>query len=701
MNTGEGKTISAVFPACLEALSGRGVHILTANEYLAKRDAEWMGPIYNYLGFSIACISEKMSRKERKKAYLADITYLTMKQAGFDYLSDRLCLDPEGTIQRQLNMAIIDEADFILIDEARNPLVLARPYSSNFPDPSKVRSFTTALTASADYTLDREERNCFLTLKGEGKARNYFKCGGMHNSKDLNLFASIHASLIAEKILRKDVDYLVRNGRIEIIDQSTGRIAERRKWPYGVQTALECKEGLTLQREGRIYGSITVQHFANLYLKKSAMTATALPAEEEFSSVYGMPLTIIPPHRPERIIHSPDILFRTRGEKNQAIVNEILRENSKGQPILVGTASVRESRELGSLLKGRGINCPVLNAERDEQEAEIIADAGKPGAVTISTNMAGRGTDIKLGGKDEADRQKAVAAGGLYVIGTNRHESRRIDDQLRGRAGRQGDPGKSGFFVSLEDDLFRKFGVAEFLKASVRSSFISGPIQDENASREIDRAQRIIEGRHGEMKKTLFRYSQFAELLRTETAALRSDALVNGNLPDLLEEAWEIKTGGNGNRLKAETVKEHRRLLVRMFILELDEFWADILDSIAELREGIHLRRFSGRNPLLEFSRDLEAIYSAGLDEVCGKVRDVLLSPGFPEEYEFPEEDLSASNTWTYLINDDPLPGFNISILGGENIGMAIAYGLFGWIPLTWKLVKQFLNRFKKRPPGL
>ena len=404
MKTGEGKTLSIVFPAVLHAWTGKSVHILTSNDYLASRDARWMGPVYRLMGVETASVHDGMGRNEKKKAYGADVVYLTAKQGGFDYLSDGMCYRKDAPVQRDFDFVIVDEADSILIDEARIPLVIAAEAGRPAVDPCRVEKMLGFFDSRFDYSVDRQGKSVVLTLAGQQKVQELFGCGGMHEESSYAVYGAVHVALHAHELLRRDVDYIVRGGKIELVDGFTGRIVDRRRWPYGIQPALEAKEALELQPEGRVCGSITVQDYIDLYPKRAALTATAVSAAGEFMHNYGLATVVIPPNRPDRTFHETDRIFTTRDAKLDAVAAEIVREHETGRPILVGTASVEESEEIAVLLEGKGIRCQVLNAKNDEKEAELIARAGCPGAVTISTNMAGRGTDIRLGGPDGRER---------------------------------------------------------------------------------------------------------------------------------------------------------------------------------------------------------------------------------------------------------------------------------------------------------
>jgi preprotein translocase subunit SecA len=644
VQTGEGKTLAAVFPACLNAMAGAGVHVMTANDYLARRDVRWMRPVYVSMGLSVASVQSCMGREERAAAYRADVTYLTAREAGFDYLRDGLCLRQEELVQRGHAMALVDEADFILIDEARIPLVIAGAAGAGAAEAQRADEVARGLRPGIDYEADREGRRVSILLPGHRRIEEELGITGIHEEPGASWFARIHAALHARVLLRRDVDYVVREGAIQPVDELTGRIADRRQWPWGIQAALEARERLTVRPEGRVFGSITTQSFIALYGKVAAMTATAVPSAEELAELYGCAAVIVPPVLPPRRVDEPDVVTGTREEKNRAVTREILRAHAAGRPVLVGTASVRESQELADALRPFGIPCEVLNAKNDEREAEVISRAGRMGAVTISTNMAGRGTDIRIG-----DDPAVLALGGLFVIGTNRHDSRRVDDQLRGRAGRQGEPGSSRFFISLEDPLFERYGVREFLPRDC-------PLSDPRVLREIDRAQSIIEARNHSIRRTLRKYSLLVELDRRRLRALRDAALCEGKLPPDLEAACP---GPHA-----------RPRLIEAFLSLLDSFWSDHLQLVEEVQEGIGLERFAGRDPGLEYIHRVGGAFDSGWEAVWEKLIDACRH--FPQDAAALEvESLGVSrpsSTWTYQV-DDLLPvRFNI---GGPTAGVA------------------------------
>ena len=533
MQTGEGKTLVAVFPAYLNALGGKGVHILTANDYLAQRDARWMGPVYNFLGLTSGFVNEGMDKGERKKAYNADITYITAKEVGFDYLRDSLCFDVDELVQRKFNFAIVDEADFILIDEARIPLVIAESIPSTQKVSSRISEIVNKLKSGVDYDTDDYSRNVFLTEAGANRVEEMLGCENIYDLDNYDLLLEINCAIHVQTLLRRDVDYIVQNGKVELIDEFTGRIADKRVWPDGLQTAIESKEGLETVSNGRILSSITVQLFLKSYPKLCGMTATAKTSAYEFKGLYDLDVVVIPPNRPCIRKDEEDFIFTHSAAKYRALISELKKVHATGRPILIGTASIKESEELARDLEKAGINSNVLNAKNDEQEAHIIAQAGAIGAVTVSTNMAGRGTDIRLGGINEEEREKVVALGGLYVIGANKHESRRVDNQLRGRSGRQGDPGSSRFFISLEDDLFKRYGTGRLIRKKLLNQQ-DNPINTPVYKREVEKVQLVAEGQNEDIRDLLLRYSYIVEEQRKIIYKRRLEILLGRSEKSLL-----------------------------------------------------------------------------------------------------------------------------------------------------------------------
>jgi preprotein translocase subunit SecA len=678
METGEGKTLVAVLPAVLNSLDGRGVHVLTFNDYLAKRDAGWMGPVYEFLGLGVSHVEAGMTPEDRRRAYQADVTYLTAKEAGFDYLRDGLCTEAGQRVHRDFHFAIVDEADSILIDEARIPLVIA---GSREPEPrnaTRLAAVTRELVAGSDYETDEARRNVFLTDQGTRKVERLLGIDNLHAAGNEPWLTGVNLALHARELLCRDVDYIVRDGAIELVDEFTGRVVTDRHWPDGLQAAIEAKEGLRFGREGEVLGSITLQHFFSLYQKLSGMTATARPEQEELREFYGLGVAVLPPNRPCIRRDLPDRIFTHREAKMGALVGAITRAHQDGRPVLVGTASVRESEELAGRLRATGLGCEVLNAKTDELEARIIAEAGAPGALTISTNMAGRGTDIRLGGADENRRDEVMAKGGLYVIGTNRHESRRIDRQLRGRAGRQGDPGSSEFFISLEDDLIERYGVDDLLPERRRKRQ-DEPVHHPLVRHRIDWAQRVIEGQNFDIRRTLWNYSSFVEDQRSLVRKLRDDLVLERNPPV----RWSRARPERHEQLISRFGSQRAATLeCRISLHVIDRLWTEYLATVADLREGIHMVRLGNMEPVVEFQKQADKAFRSFLARIDEEIVE------FFDRLELEEEGLDIerlgirgpSSTWTYLVNDNPFrSGLGLLVSGNLalSLGAALHYPLY------------------------
>jgi preprotein translocase subunit SecA len=594
MQTGEGKTLAAVPAAVWFAREGSGVHVMTVNDYLARRDAQWMAGIYQFLGLSVGYLQQGMTIEDRCRAYACDITYATANEIGFDLLRDGLALYPREQVQRPFASALIDEADSILIDEARIPLVIAGGDSGEQPMAYQVDRVTRFFRRGRHFTLDEYARNIALTDAGIRTVETSFGCGNLFDEQNLALLTAVQDSIHAHAMLRRDVDYLVQDGAIESVDEFKGRIAENRRWPAGLHTAIEAKEGLALKTQGRILGSITLQNLISLYPMVCGMTGTAATQAEELRLVYGLEVQVIPTNCPMIRADLADRVYARKYDKERALLQEIRRLHASGQPVLVGTRSVEESERLSGRLPD--IPHQVLNARHEEQEAGMIARAGLRAAVTISTNMAGRGTDIQLG-------PGVAELGGLHVIGTNRHESRRIDNQLRGRAGRQGDPGSSEFFVSLEDDLLVKYGTE---------------------SNDIEGVQRIAEGQNLEIRRFLQKYESVIEGQRQKIQQ-RRQAIVTGETPvsSELERLVSLRT--------------------------IDDLWADYLATITDLREGVQWLSWGGRDPLHEYLTSVHSLFTQLEEQLDGEIAQRL------EEAEDTGLDPTQRGaTWTYLTTDQP-----------------------------------------------
>ncbi len=720
MGTGEGKTLVATAAVYLNALSGKGVHVVTVNDYLARRDAEWMGTIYRFLGLSVGVIVSGLSSPERREAYAADVTYGTNNEFGFDYLRDNMALSLDDKVQRGLNFAIVDEVDSILIDEARTPLIISGPASESSDTYSAIDKVIPSLVKQeeeegpGDFTLDEKGKQVFLTEAGMDHVEKLLEEEGLlgeneslYDPTHIGLLHHLNAALRAHAIYKKDIDYIVKDDQIVIVDEFTGRTMAGRRWSDGLHQAIEAKEKVSIQQENQTLASITYQNYFRLYEKLAGMTGTADTEAFEFQQIYGLEVVVIPSNRPLVRDDRGDLIFLTQKEKYDAIVEDIEDCKKREQPVLVGTTSIETSEYLANLLKSKGIAHEVLNAKQHEREAQIIADAGRSGAVTIATNMAGRGTDIVLGGnleaemlelgdasEEEIDKLKAewqqrhdnvLKAGGLHIIGTERHESRRIDNQLRGRSGRQGDAGSSRFYLSLEDNLMRIFASERVAGIMQKLGMEDGEaIEHSLVTRAIENAQRKVEGHNFDIRKHLLEYDDVAndqrkviyeqrdDLMAAEDVsesveAMRGDAL--GNLmdqyvpPGSLDESWDLPAAREALRsefeldvdlvqimeddaeldeaelkekvtdlltekyreTEASAGSENLRRFEKFVLLKtLDDHWKDHLASMDYLRQSVGLRGYAQKNPKQEYKRESFELFSNMLDSYKLEVASVL-----------------------------------------------------------------------------
>ena len=744
MKTGEGKTQVAVLPAYLNALTGKGVHVVTVNEYLARRDSEWMGRIYEFLGMTVGLIVHDMSNDERRKAYAADITYGTNNEFGFDYLRDNMVIYKERMVQRGHKFAIVDEVDSILIDEARTPLIISGPGGESTPMYDEADKFVRTLKCfrikeldareshediDADYIVDEKARTAVLTTSGIKKAEAHFGVENLADSSNSDLMHHLNIAIRARGVMQRDIDYVVKDGHVLIVDSFTGRIMNGRRYSDGLHQAIEAKEGVKIERENKTQATITFQNYFRMYDKLSGMTGTAMTEQDEFREIYGLDVVEIPTNRPMIRKDNVDSVYRTTAGKYSAVVDQIIRCHQKGQPVLVGTVSIEKSEALSALLRSKGIKHTVLNAKYHEKEAEIVAQAGTPGAVTIATNMAGRGTDIKLGGNSEflarqkmreegydetliaeaggysvtddqsilearrrfvelekefeekirPDAERVRAAGGLFILGTERHESRRIDNQLRGRAGRQGDPGESRFYLSLQDDLMRLFG-SDRISGIVQSLGLpeDQPIDAKILSNSIESAQKRLEGTNFERRKNVLRYDDVMNQQRTIIYSQRREVLdgadlrdrimkmIEGYIDEVLDrfcssdvpDEWNFD-GLRGalygvlcgeddfrydrdqlNALTRESLyqelldrahesysiretqlftPEQMREIERIILLRnVDRHWVEHIDAMDDLMSGIGLRAYSQRDPVIEYKLEGSAMF----DEMINSIRE-------------------------------------------------------------------------------
>jgi len=677
MKTGEGKTLASTLPAYLNTLSGKGTHIITVNDYLARRDKKWMGQIYNFLGLTVGSILSGMDDAERKEAYGADITYGTNNEFGFDYLRDNMKFDMNSLAQRDLNFAVVDEVDSILIDEARTPLIISGPAEKSTDLYYKINEIIPRLKRDMDFTIDEKARTVVMTEEGVAKAENILKIDNLYDPKHIEVLHHINQGLKAHTLFKLDVDYIVKNGEVIIVDEFTGRLMPGRRYSEGLHQALEAKENVKIENENQTLATITFQNYFRMYNKLSGMTGTADTEASEFKKIYDLDVIIIPTNMQMIRTNYPDMIYKTKKEKYEAALDEIEELHKKGQPVLVGTVSIDVSEGLSKILKKRGIKHSVLNAKNHEKEAEIIAMAGQKGAVTISTNMAGRGTDIVLG-------DGVTELGGLHILGTERHESRRIDNQLRGRSGRQGDPGSSRFYLALEDDLLRIFGGERITGIMEKLGLEEGePIEHNLISKAIENAQAKVEGHNFDIRKQLLEYDDVMNQQREVIYRQRREALKGGDLKssfmDMIHEKaeeiahefadesmhpedWDLKglskaafkqfnfrlNSFDSDTLDSLTTKrlaqliydsalkiydekeavigtEDFRHLERIIMLQtVDSLWKDHLFSMDHLKEGIGLRGYAQQNPLIVYKKEGFDMFQAMISRVKEETLGIL-----------------------------------------------------------------------------
>ncbi|HWG99468.1 MAG TPA: accessory Sec system translocase SecA2 [Pilimelia sp.] len=647
MATGEGKTLTAAIAAFGHVRRGNGpVHVLTVNDYLARRDAEWMEPVYRLLGLTVGWVTEGATPQERRAAYGRDVTYVSVSEAGFDYLRDQLVLDLADRVQGELRTAIVDEADSILIDEARVPLVLAGAVTSEQDPVHNAAAAVRDLKEHTHYEIAEDGRSVALTAAGLVAVERALGGVDLYADSEIEQLTAINLALHAKALLHRDVDYIVRDGAVELVDEFRGRVAQRRRWPDGLQAAVEAKEGLDATAEGEVLGTITVQAYVTLYHTLCGMTATAVLVGDQLREFFKLEVAVIPSNTPCVRVDEPDRVYATRAEKEEALVAEIAGWHAKGRPVLVGTLDVKESESLAGALRAAGVECTVLNAKNDAEEAAIIAEAGAYGAVTVSTQMAGRGVDIRLGGSDSADRERVAELGGLYVIGSGRNDSRRVDDQLRGRAGRQGDPGGSVFFVSLEDDLIT-LHAPDAVPPSPKMS-PDGLVTDDQVSFAIEYAQRIAEGVNHEIHRNTWRYSVVIEQQRKALAERRERLLTTEVAAAMLMERFPEKC--------AEIDEDVLCAAARSIALyHLDRLWAEHLAELSEVREGVHLRALGRLDPLDEFHRSAVPAFQRLVPEIEARTVETFEKTEITDGWSPDRAELvRPSATWTYLVHDNP-----------------------------------------------
>jgi preprotein translocase subunit SecA len=695
MKTGEGKTLMSTLPAYLNALTGKGVHIVTVNDYLAARDAEWMAQIYNFLGLTVGVVLHDMDSQERRAAYESDITYGTNNEFGFDYLRDNMKFEKQDLAQGNLNFAIVDEVDSILIDEARTPLIISGPGEKSTHFYTQVNTIIPAFKKDEDYTLDEESKTVSLTENGIAKGEKLLHIDNLYDPANIEILHHLNQALKAHTLFKRDSDYIVKNNQVVIVDEFTGRLMTGRRYSEGLHQALEAKENVKIENENQTLASITFQNYFRMYDKLSGMTGTAETEAPEFKKIYDLDVLVIPTHMPMVRKDLPDLIYKTQDEKYAAVIKEIIQLHKKGQPVLVGTISIDVSEDLSKKLKKKGVRHTVLNAKHHQAEAEIVANAGQKGAVTISTNMAGRGTDIKLG-------EGVTQLGGLHILGTSRHESRRIDNQLRGRSGRQGDPGSSRFYLSLEDDLLRIFGGERIHSVMDRLGIEEGEhIEHRFISKAIENAQSKVEGNNFEIRKHLLEYDDVMNQQREIIYRQRRQALEKEDLKpvilDMMEDlaydmvegfapektqikSWDIEglcnearrvlniditldqaladnysidqtadlifSYAKENYQAKETLigDDQMRQLERFIILQtVDSRWKEHLLAMDHLKEGIGLRGYAQQDPLRIYKKEGFDMFQGLMDRIKEEVVDILfkiqlVSPSQVEEIKKEED---------------------------------------------------------------
>jgi preprotein translocase subunit SecA len=659
MATGEGKTLAGALAAAGFALRGQRVHVLSVNDYLARRDAEWMRPFYDMLGVAVAWIGEESTPAERRTAYAADITYAAVSELGFDVLRDRMVTDVADRVVPEPNIAIIDEADSVLVDEARVPLVLAGAAERSDAD-LEMADLVRALRPGTDYEVDHEGRNVQLTDTGIDAVEKALGGVDLYDEDDTSVLPRVNLALHAHVLLQRDVHYVVRDGEVRLINESRGRIALLQRWPDGLQAAVEAKEKVEVSETGEVLDSITVQALVLRYPTRCGMTGTAMAVAEQLREFYELEVAVIPPNKPCVRTDEPDRLYATREEKEDALVEEVAAVHAEGRPILIGTQDVAESELLAKRLADAGLECVVLNAKNDADEAAVIAEAGTHGAITVSTQMAGRGTDIRLGGSDMADRERVVGTGGLYVMGYGRYPSSRLDDQLRGRAGRQGDPGSSRFFVSVEDDLVANNAP----ETRGYEAAGDGEIADPNWLRMVDHAQRVSEGQLLDIHRNTWRYNKLIDVQRSVVLEHREAVLTQ----DLGDRQLAIdRAEHHAELVEAAGGDEVARAARLITLYHLDRGWTDHNAFLAELREGIHLRFLGRRDPLDEFNRDAVPEFKGFLDDARRRAAETFSEAEAGEDGTIDVADLGVkrpSMTWTYMVHDHPFSSLLETVVG-------------------------------------
>ncbi|HEY3996861.1 MAG TPA: accessory Sec system translocase SecA2 [Mycobacterium sp.] len=659
MATGEGKTLAGAIAAAGYALAGRHVHVVTINDYLARRDAEWMGSLLEAIGLTVGWITAESTSQDRRAAYACDVTYASVNEIGFDVLRDQLVTDVDDLVSPNPDVALIDEADSVLVDEALVPLVLAGTTHRETPR-LEIIKLVGELSAETDFDTDSDSRNVHLTDVGARKVEKALGGIDLYSEEHVGTtLTEVNVALHAHVLLQRDIHYIVRDDAVHLINASRGRIAQLQRWPDGLQAAVEAKEGIETTETGEVLDTITVQALINRYTTVCGMTGTALAAGEQLRQFYKLGVSPIPPNKPNIREDESDRVYITAAAKNDAIIAHIAEVHETGQPVLVGTRDVAESEEIHERLLRRGVPAVVLNAKNDAEEAQVIAEAGKYGVVSVSTQMAGRGTDIRLGGSDEADHDRVAELGGLHVVGTGRHHTERLDNQLRGRAGRQGDPGSSVYFSSWEDDVVA--ANLDYNKLPTQTDE-DGRIVSPKAAGLLDHAQRVAEGRMLDVHANTWRYNQLIAQQRAIIVDRRNTLLRTATAREELAELAPKRYKELSEDLSEERLEKTCRLIM---LYHLDRGWADHLAYLADIRESIHLRALGRQNPLDEFHRlAVDAFASLAADAIEAAQQTFETANVLEEE---PGLDLSKlarpTSTWTYMVNDNPLSDDTLSTL--------------------------------------
>lgn len=659
MATGEGKTLAGAMAAVGFALQGKRVHVITVNSYLAGRDNDWMGPMFDFFGLSHGAINEDLTADERRDIYSRDVVFGAINELGFDVLRDQLITRRADQVRTPADVAVIDEADSVMVDEALVPLVLAG--SEPGPAPAgRITDLVKRMEEDKHFHVSEDHRNVFLTDEGAEFVEKQLDVESLYEDEG-SLLVQVNVALHAEHLLIRDVHYIVRDGKVALIDGSRGRVAELQRWPDGLQAAVEAKEGLAVTDGGRILDQVTIQALVGMYPEVCGMTGTALAAGDQLRQFYNLQVSVIEPNVPNVRFDEADRVYVSAAERNDAVVKHIVEVQKTGQPQLVGTQDVAESEELAEALRSAGVECSVLNAKNHEVEAAVVAEAGRPGRVTVSTQMAGRGTDIKLGGTDEAERDEVVETGGLHVVGVGRFRSQRLDNQLRGRAGRQGDPGSSLFFVSLEDDVVAVGGAGEELQAQPEDD---GLLPQKKVQQFVDHCQRVTEGQMLDIHATTWKYNKLIKDQRD---------IVNDRRDTLLDTAaaWDDLSYHNVERaaeLKKQGVSEDvlEQAAREIMLFHLDHEWSEHLAYLDDVRESIHLRAIARESPIDEFHRMSIAAFGELAERAVNKARETF------DEVEITAEGAQLgemglhkpSATWTYMVNDNPLSSSGGSVMG-------------------------------------